>query len=216
MLRKFYKVILVLVTSLFFFGDTLNVAAEVKEREVTVGESYYYYSTKDGNYGSYAGTTDQGANTKVTKYKHINNNPAYCVQSENYAPSNGETYYEVSWGTYLEGQTWNEEKALISGALMGIMGDNYSGGEEYVNTYAVLNSYLDFSRSIDFSSSNTKFANYIKQAKSQLGDEIRNDYDLTPKGIIDFLELRENPIYEKLAAYGHIGSEYGKWEKVDD
>lgn len=50
----------------------------------------------------------------------------------------------------------------------------------------------------------------------QLEIEISNNYDLTPKGIIDFLELRENPIYEKLAAYGHIGSEYGKWEKVDD
>ena len=50
----------------------------------------------------------------------------------------------------------------------------------------------------------------------QLEIEISDNYDLTPKGIIDFLELRENPIYEKLAAYGHIGSEYGKWEKVDD
>lgn len=51
---------------------------------------------------------------------------------------------------------------------------------------------------------------------NKLEIEISNNYDLTPKGIIDFLELRENPIYEKLAAYGHIGSEYGKWEKVDD
>jgi len=39
---------------------------------------------------------------------------------------------------------------------------------------------------------------------------------LTPKGIIDFLKLRENPIYQKLAANGQIGSEYGEWEKVDD
>ncbi len=50
----------------------------------------------------------------------------------------------------------------------------------------------------------------------ELENMIQEQYDLTPKGIIDFLELRENPMYEKLAAYGQIGSEYGKWEKVDD
>lgn len=45
---------------------------------------------------------------------------------------------------------------------------------------------------------------------------IKQKYDLTPKGIIDFLELRENPIYQKLAAFGQVGSEFGRWEKVDD
>ena len=55
----------------------------------------------------------------------------------------------------------------------------------------------------------------------RIGDEyleaiVKQKYDLTPKGIIDFLELRENPMYQKLAANGQIGSEYGKWEKVDD
>ena len=45
---------------------------------------------------------------------------------------------------------------------------------------------------------------------------VKEIYDLTPKAIIDFLELRENPIYQKLAAIGQIGSKYGKWEKVDE
>ncbi len=41
-------------------------------------------------------------------------------------------------------------------------------------------------------------------------------FDLTPKGIIDTLELRK-PIYRQLAAYGHIGREdLGvKWELTD-
>lgn len=50
----------------------------------------------------------------------------------------------------------------------------------------------------------------------ELENMVKEKYDLTPKGIIDFLELRQNPIYQKLAANGQIGSEYGKWEKVDD
>ena len=45
---------------------------------------------------------------------------------------------------------------------------------------------------------------------------VKEKYDLTPKGIIEFLQLRENRIYQKVAAFGHIGSEYGNWEKVDD
>jgi len=33
---------------------------------------------------------------------------------------------------------------------------------------------------------------------------VRNNFDLTPKGIIDHLRLRR-PIYKKTAAYGHFG-----------
>ncbi len=45
---------------------------------------------------------------------------------------------------------------------------------------------------------------------------VAQTFDLTPKGIIDTLELRK-PIYRKLAAYGHIGREdLGvKWELTD-
>lgn len=38
-----------------------------------------------------------------------------------------------------------------------------------------------------------------------------NKYDLTPKGIIDFLELRK-PQFEKTAQFGHMGNGF-KWDK---
>lgn len=55
-----------------------------------------------------------------------------------------------------------------------------------------------------------------KKPDEELEKIVKEIYDLSPKGIIEFLELRENTIYEKLAANGHMGNEYGKWEKVDE
>jgi len=45
---------------------------------------------------------------------------------------------------------------------------------------------------------------------------VRKHFDLTPKGIIDTLQLRR-PIYQKTAAYGHFGRELPEfiWEKTD-
>jgi S-adenosylmethionine synthetase len=45
---------------------------------------------------------------------------------------------------------------------------------------------------------------------------VREIFPLTPKGIIEFLDLRR-PIYKQTAAYGHYGrTEPGfTWEKVD-
>jgi len=45
---------------------------------------------------------------------------------------------------------------------------------------------------------------------------IKNNFSLTPKGIIDALDLRR-PIYRKTAAYGHFGrdDEDFTWEKTD-
>jgi S-adenosylmethionine synthetase len=45
---------------------------------------------------------------------------------------------------------------------------------------------------------------------------IRNNFNLTPKGIIDHLQLRR-PIYKKTAAYGHFGKidPDFTWEKTD-
>lgn len=45
---------------------------------------------------------------------------------------------------------------------------------------------------------------------------IKNNFSLTPKGIIDALDLRR-PIYKKTAAYGHFGrdDEDFTWEKTD-
>ncbi len=43
---------------------------------------------------------------------------------------------------------------------------------------------------------------------------IRNNFDLTPKGIIESLSLR-TPIFQETARYGHFGFPSFPWEKVD-
>jgi S-adenosylmethionine synthetase len=45
---------------------------------------------------------------------------------------------------------------------------------------------------------------------------IRKNFDLTPKGIIDHLNLRR-PIFKKTAAYGHFGKNDPDftWERTD-
>jgi S-adenosylmethionine synthetase len=47
-------------------------------------------------------------------------------------------------------------------------------------------------------------------------DLIRANFPLTPKGIIDHLNLRR-PIYQKTAAFGHFGRSEASftWEKTD-
>ena len=177
MFRKCYKFIGLLFICLFFFifvNFTDKVDAEVKVKQIKLGEKYYYYGDAGSNYGGYAGTVDKGSSTKATIFKHINNNPAYCVQSENYAPSDGENYYEVPWNTTIEGVTFNEEKALKSGLLMEIIDDTYSdAGEEYVLTYSALNSYFGFNRSVNYSAYNSTLANLIKKTESEYKNNIK-------------------------------------------
>ena len=50
----------------------------------------------------------------------------------------------------------------------------------------------------------------------QIYDVVNQHFDLTPKGIIDSLDLRR-PIYEKTATYGHFGRNDVDftWEKID-
>lgn len=66
---------------------------------------------------------------------------------------------------------------------------------------------------------------YINTNKTNKTDEskilafIRNNIDLTPQGIINYLRLRQ-PIYLPTAAYGHFGRQPGSdgtfsWEKLD-
>jgi S-adenosylmethionine synthetase len=45
---------------------------------------------------------------------------------------------------------------------------------------------------------------------------VQNNFDMTPKGIIDKLVLRR-PIYKKTAAYGHFGRSEKEftWEHTD-
>ena len=50
----------------------------------------------------------------------------------------------------------------------------------------------------------------------EISKMIRKEVDLTPKGIIERLQLRR-PIYQKTAAYGHFGRKEKEftWEKLD-
>ena len=51
---------------------------------------------------------------------------------------------------------------------------------------------------------------------SEMERLVRENFDLTPKGIIDTLDLRR-PIYRKTSAYGHFGREEAEftWERTD-
>ena len=53
-------------------------------------------------------------------------------------------------------------------------------------------------------------------ADAKMTELVREHFKLTPKGIIDDLDLRR-PIYRKTAAFGHFGrTEDGfTWEKTD-
>jgi S-adenosylmethionine synthetase len=55
-----------------------------------------------------------------------------------------------------------------------------------------------------------------KVPEGRLSQAVRSVFDLTPRGIIDALDLRR-PIYAKTAAYGHFGrdDEDFTWEKTD-
>ncbi|RKX21103.1 MAG: methionine adenosyltransferase [Candidatus Zixiibacteriota bacterium] len=55
-----------------------------------------------------------------------------------------------------------------------------------------------------------------KVSPDRLVEIVKKNFELTPKGIIDFLDLLR-PIYLKTAAYGHFGREIPEftWEKTD-
>ena len=55
-----------------------------------------------------------------------------------------------------------------------------------------------------------------KVERGMLGDLVRKNFSLTPKSIIESLELR-SPIFQKTAAYGHFGRNDPDftWEKTD-
>ena len=48
--------------------------------------------------------------------------------------------------------------------------------------------------------------------KNKIWDEIKHDYDLTPKGIINSLKLKEVD-YNKVSSYGHFGKPELPWEQ---
>lgn len=49
--------------------------------------------------------------------------------------------------------------------------------------------------------------------ESKIAEIIYKKFDLTPRGIINYLDLQK-PIYRKTTNYGHFGKEYLNWEKV--
>jgi S-adenosylmethionine synthetase len=53
-------------------------------------------------------------------------------------------------------------------------------------------------------------------AEAKLVELIRDNFELTPKGIIGTLDLRR-PIYRETARHGHFGRELPQftWEKTD-
>ncbi|MDR2400073.1 MAG: methionine adenosyltransferase [Deferribacteraceae bacterium] len=49
---------------------------------------------------------------------------------------------------------------------------------------------------------------------SEIEKIVPDNFDLTPKGIIDTLDLRK-PIFRQTAAYGHFGKPWFSWEQTD-
>ena len=52
-----------------------------------------------------------------------------------------------------------------------------------------------------------------KKSEEELVELIKNNFDLTPQGIIEYLGLM-NPIYTNTTNYGHFGKESLPWEKI--
>ena len=52
-----------------------------------------------------------------------------------------------------------------------------------------------------------------KKTEEELVELIREKFDLTPTGMIDYLGLKE-PIYTKTTNYGHFGKQNLPWEKI--
>ena len=51
-----------------------------------------------------------------------------------------------------------------------------------------------------------------KNREKEAGEYLRANFDLTPRGITEFLQLKK-PVYSATSAYGHFGREGFEWEK---
>jgi len=49
--------------------------------------------------------------------------------------------------------------------------------------------------------------------EEEIVNKIKNTFDLTPKGIINYLKLT-TPIYKNTTNYGHFGKENLPWEEI--
>jgi len=50
-------------------------------------------------------------------------------------------------------------------------------------------------------------------SNEEIIDKIKNKFDLTPNGIIEYLKLKE-PVFKKTTNYGHFGKPNLEWEKI--
>ena len=50
-------------------------------------------------------------------------------------------------------------------------------------------------------------------SEDEIVEKIKNQFNLTPNGIIEYLKLKE-PIYTKTTNYGHFGKPYLPWEET--
>lgn len=163
-LKKFFLLILLV---LFVPICSVNAA---KEKQVTVEDPLYYYTELNSKYGTFSGLSKSSNASKYTRYKHINTNPAYCVQSEDLSPKSGDTYVEVGVNEAIENGTWTKDNMWISGFIINLIDEDYSGEKEkeYVMTYAALNSYLTgLIGGKNFAAYNPTVKNYIDKAKEQ-------------------------------------------------
>lgn len=168
-MKRLRRILLLMLLVLFIPIVNVNAA---KEKQVTVEDPLYYYTdTTNPKYGSFYGLSKDGSKaTKYTKYKHINNNPAYCVQSEDLAPKNGATYIEVGIDEAIGNKTWTKDDMWISGFIINLIDKDFSGEKEkeYVMTYAALNSQLTgIVGGRDFSVYNPTVKSYVTKAKEQ-------------------------------------------------
>ena len=53
----------------------------------------------------------------------------------------------------------------------------------------------------------------MKTSCAKIVEKIYNKFDLTPRGIINYLQLQK-PIYRQTTNYGHFGKENLPWEKI--
>lgn len=52
-----------------------------------------------------------------------------------------------------------------------------------------------------------------RKTEKELVNMIKEKFDLTPEGIIKYLNLKE-PIYKNTTNYGHFGKHYLPWERI--
>ena len=171
--RKMKKLKLFLLLVLMIFLVPLCSVDASDEKKVSVGDEYYYFTTKDNKYGTYYGKKKViGTAESYTRYKFMGEgageNPVYCVQSEEKSPQNGDYYVEIEVNDSLRDGYWTEENMWVSAFIIQKIEDDYSKKtpEGYVMTYAALNSYLSGKLGgQSFDTYNTRLQTYINAAK---------------------------------------------------